>query len=264
MSHARIAGGDIQFEAQGSGPALLFLHAFPLGLTMWDDQARGLADAARVLRFDARGFGGSSLGDGALSMDRIADDAASLLDHLGVDKAVVAGCSMGGYACFALWRRHPDRVRALILQDTKAGPDAPEARAARATLSERVIAEGAGAAAEAFLPRLLGATTQRERPVIAARVRALILGNRPRGIADALLGLGARADSTATMATIHVPTLVVCGEEDVITPPAEAEAMARAIPGARLALIPRAGHLANLENPAAYDDALRGFLAGLG
>jgi pimeloyl-ACP methyl ester carboxylesterase len=264
MNHARIAGGDVRYEAQGSGPALLFLHAFPLGLAMWDAQASGLADVARVVRFDDRGFGGSSLGDGALTMDRIADDAAGLLDHLGVDQAVVAGCSMGGYASFALWRRHPDRVRALILQDTRPGVDPPEARAARATLANKVLAEGSGAAADAFLPRLLGASTQRDRPDLVASVRALILGNRPRGIADALLGLSARADSNATMATIRVPTLVVCGEEDVITPPAESEAMARAIPGARLALIPGAGHLANLENPAAYDAAVRGFLASLG
>lgn len=262
--NVRIAGADIRYEVQGAGPDVIFLHAFPLGLAMWDEQAKGLADAARVIRFDARGFGGSSPNDGALGMDRIADDAAALLDHLRVDKAVVAGCSMGGYACFAMMRRHPGRVRALVLQDTRAGADSAEARVGRATLANRVLAEGASAAADAFLPRLLGASTQRDRSDLVDRVRALILGNRPRGIADALLGLGARLDSTPTLAKIQVPTLVVVGEEDVLTPPAEAEAMASAIAGAKLAIVPKAGHLASWEQPEAYNAALRVFLAGLG
>ena len=262
--NVRIAGADIRHDVQGSGPDVIFLHAFPLGLTMWDEQAKGLADVARVIRFDARGFGGSSPNDGALGMDRFADDAAALLDHLGVDKAVVAGCSMGGYACFAMMRRHPGRVRALVLQDTRAGADSAEARVGRATLANRVLAEGASAAADAFLPRLLGASTQRDRSDLVDRVRALILGNRPRGIADALLGLGARLDSTPTLAKIQVPTLVVVGEEDVLTPPAEAEVMASAIAGAKLAIVPKAGHLANWEQPEAYNAALRAFLADLG
>jgi pimeloyl-ACP methyl ester carboxylesterase len=155
-------------------------------------------------------------------------------------------------------------VRALVLQDTRAAADPPEARANRAAMANRILAEGAVVAAEAFVPRLLGATTTRERPDIVERVRALILANRPRGIADGQLGLGARPDSTPTLAAIRVPTLVVCGEEDVLTPPAESEAMAGAIAGARLVLLPRAGHLANLEVPEAYDEALRGFLSTLG
>jgi pimeloyl-ACP methyl ester carboxylesterase len=260
----RIGGADLHYDVQGTGPALIFLHAFPLGLSMWDDQLPSLATAARIIRFDARGFGASSLNDGPLLMDRIADDAAALLDHLGVEQAVVAGCSMGGYACFAMVRRHPARVRALVLQDTRAGSDPPEAQTYRATLADRVLAEGAGVAADTFVPRLLGVTTQRERPEIVAHVRGTILANRPRGIADALHGLSARPDSTPTLADVRVPTLVVCGEEDVITPPAESEAMARAVRGARLALVPRAGHLPNVEAPAAYDDALRGFLASVG
>jgi 3-oxoadipate enol-lactonase len=152
-------------------------------------------------------------------------------------------------------------VPALVLGDTRAGAEAPAGRAARATLAAAVMAEGARAAADAFLPKLLGATTQRERPEVAARVRAIIEGNPPQGIANAALGLGARDDSTPTLAALRVPTLVLVGEEDTLTPPSESEAMARAIPGADLAVIPGAGHLANLENPAAYQAALRAFLA---
>ncbi|HLA79146.1 MAG TPA: alpha/beta fold hydrolase [Vicinamibacteria bacterium] len=260
---ARIGGADIQYQVSGQGPAVLFLHAFPLGLTMWDDQDAALQPAHQVVRFDARGFGGSPPGDGLLSMERIADDAAGLLDHLGLGQAVVVGCSMGGYAAFAMIRRHPERVRALVLQDTRAGADVPVARANRSALAQQVMKEGPRAAAEAFLPRLLGGSTQQERPQIVERIRRIILGTSPRGIADALIGLAARADSTPTLREIRVPTLVMVGEEDVLTPPPEAEAMVQAIAGASLTVIPKAGHLANLENPEAFNQALLGFLGTL-
>jgi pimeloyl-ACP methyl ester carboxylesterase len=255
-----VAGGSIEYDVRGRGPVVLFLHAFPLGLVMWEAQVQALEARCRVVRFDARGFGASAVGDGPLSMERIADDAAALLDHLGLGSAAVVGCSMGGYAAFAMVRRHADRVRALVLQDTRAGADSEEGRRSRAVLAERVLEEGARVAAEAFVPKLLGETTQRERPELAERLRAITLANPPRGIANALLGLGARADSTPTLREIRVPTLVVCGAEDVLTPPSESQAMQKAIAGARLEIVPSAGHLANLENPEAYNQALTAFL----
>ncbi len=227
---------------------------------MWEGQAQSFAATHRVIRFDARGFGASPAGDGPLSMERIADDAALLLDHLGIGQAVVAGCSMGGYAAFAMVRRHRDRLRGLVLQNTRAGGDTPEARKSRGELAERVLKEGPGAAADAFLPRMLGASTRRERPGLEIELREAVLATSRRGIANALLGLGARADSRATLREIAVPTLVLGGAEDMLTPPADAEAMAAAIAGSRLTILPAAGHLANLENPAAYDAALSGFL----
>jgi pimeloyl-ACP methyl ester carboxylesterase len=263
MSTTRIAGAEIAYDVTGEGPAVLFLHAFPLGLFMWDDQVGALRDRFKVVRFDDRGFGASPPGDGPRGMERIADDAVALLDHLGIERAVVAGCSMGGYAAFAMVRRHPDRVRALVLQDTRAGADSDEARTNRALLAEKTLREGARAACDAFLPKLLGDTTKGGRPEVVERIRAAILGTSPRGIANALLGLGARADSSPTLREIRVPTLVVCGAEDTITPVAESEAMQRAIAGSRLATIPEAGHLANLENPGPYNQVLRGFLEGL-
>jgi pimeloyl-ACP methyl ester carboxylesterase len=263
MMKARIAGADLAYDVRGQGSAVLFLHAFPLSLFMWDAQAAALENTHTVVRFDARGFGGSPPGDALLTMERIADDAAALLDHLQVSKAVVVGCSMGGYAAFAMWRRHADRMRALVLQDTRAGADNEEAKRGRALLAEKVLKEGAGAAAEAFLPRLLGETTQRAQPALVDELRARILEASPRGLADALAGLAARADSTSTLREIRVPTLVVVGAEDALTPPAEAEAMQKAIAGAQLQVIPAAGHLANLENEAAYNAALFEFLARL-
>jgi pimeloyl-ACP methyl ester carboxylesterase len=257
----RVAGGEIECDVRGDGPGVLFLHAFPLSLAMWDAQAEALAPRHRVARFDCRGFGGSPPGDGLLSMECIADDAVAVLDHAGISQAFVCGCSMGGYAAFALWRRHPERVRGLVLMDTRAEPDSEEARRNRALLAEKVLREGAQAAAEAFLPRLLGATTQRERPEVVERVRATILGTSPRGIADALAGLAARADSRPTLREVRVPTLVVCGEEDVLTPPSDAEALRAGMAGARLAVVPKSGHLPSLENPDTLLPVLEGFLA---
>ncbi len=257
----RGGGGEIEYDVRGQGPVVLFLHAFPLGLFMWDDAARDLEADHTVLRFDCRGFGGSPPGVGPLSMERIADDAVALLEHLGLAQAVVAGCSMGGYAAFAMVRRHPEKLRGLLLQNTRAAPDAAEARATRAVLAEKVLKEGPAAAAEAFLPKLLGETSLRERPAIVAEARARILKTPPRGIANALLGLGARADSTPTLREIRVPTLVLGGGEDALTPPAEIESLARAISGARCAILPGCGHLPSLETPAAYNSVVRGFLS---
>lgn len=257
---ARLNGAQLHYDVSGKGPAVLFLHAFPLGLFMWDAQAAALAGTHTVIRFDARGFGQSPPGDGLLSMERIADDAVALVDHLGLGKVVVCGCSMGGYAAFALARRQAGRLRGLVLQDTRAQADTPEGRKNRALLAEKVLKEGAVAAADAFVPRLLGETTHAERPQLVSRLRGAILATSPRGIADALAGIGARADSTPTLREIRVPSLVICGAEDVLTPPADSEAMAAAIPGARLAIVPQAGHLANLENPEAVNGALLSFL----
>jgi pimeloyl-ACP methyl ester carboxylesterase len=257
---ATLGGAEIEYDVRGEGPAIVFLHAFPLGRFMWDGEAEALAGRHRVVRFDARGFGGTPPGGAPLTMDRIADDAAALMGHLGIEKGVVAGCSMGGYAAFAFVRRHPEKLAGLVLQDTRAGADSAEARANRATLASRVLEEGAEAAADAFLPKLVGETTHRENSGLVARLRERILSTSPMGIAEALHGLGTRADSRETLGHVQVPTLVVVGEEDVLTPPEEAEAMAAAIDASRLEVIPRAGHLSNLENPSVYQDVLTRFL----
>ncbi len=255
----RVAGAELACEVSGTGPALLLIHAFPLGLSMWEAQADALSDSHQVVRFDCRGFGGSPPGDGLLTMERIADDAAGLLDRLGLASAVVGGVSMGGYAALAMVRRHPELIRALVLADTRAGADSPEARANRAAQAEKVRREGASAIADAVLPKLLGATSHRERPELVARVRRTIEANPPRGITDALAGLAARADSTPTLREIRVPTLVVVGEEDTITPREEAETLQRGIAGSRLVVIPQAGHLSSLENPDEFNRHLRAF-----
>jgi 3-oxoadipate enol-lactonase len=258
---AAIAGTDIHYEVQGAGPAVLFLHAFPLNLRMWDAAARALEGTHQAVRFDARGFGGTPPGDGLLTMEKIADDAVALLDHLGLSRVVVCGLSMGGYAAFALMRRHPERVRALVLADTRTAPDSAEAKKSRSVQADTVRSEGPAGIADGFLQKAVGDTTRKERPEVVARVREMILTASSRGIVDALAGLAARADSGPTLREIKVPTLVVCGTEDALTPVADSEAIHHGIPGSRLDLIPRAGHLPALENPPAFNAALAGFLA---
>jgi len=261
---ARIRGAEIAYDVRGQGPALLLLHAFPLGLAQWGEQARALSGAFQVVRFDARGFGGSPPGDGLLTMERIADDAAGLLDHLQIGAATVCGLSMGGYAAFAFVRNHSTRLRGLVLADTKASADSDQARRVRAEQADKVRKEGTAAIVDSVLPKLLGKTTHETRPTVVARVRELILPNPPRGVTDALAGLAARADSTPTLRQIRVPTLVVCGEEDAITPPAEAEALQAGIAGSALEMIPKAGHLSNLEAPDAFNRVLEAFLRRVG
>lgn len=259
----KLAGSDLAYDVSGDGPTLCLLHAFPFHRGMWRPQVETLRRSWRVVTFDARGFGESPRGDGLLTMERIADDAVALLDHLAEDQAVFAGLSMGGYAAFALHRRHRDRVRALVLADTRAEADTDEGRAGRAALSERVRRDGAEPAVDAMLPLLLGSHTRSSNPELVETVRAMMLAAPAGGITDALAGLGVRADSTLTLREIRCPALVVVGEEDELTPMASAETIRQGIAGSRLAIIPKAGHLSNLENPEAFNAAVSGFLTSL-
>lgn len=256
------AGVELAVEDRGAGDAILFVHAFPLHRGMWAPQVDALAGEARCIAPDLRGFGDS--GDGPpWTMDRFADDLACVLDALGVERATVCGLSLGGYVAFALWRRHPDRVRALVLADTRAGADSEDGREKRRATIATARTQGPAAVAAQAITGLVGKTTRAQDGEAMARTRALLARARVEGIVGASEAMLARPDSTPTLATISVPTLVVVGEEDVLTPPKEARAMADAIPGATLEVIPRAGHLSNLERPAAFTCALRDFLAAL-
>ncbi len=260
MKMINVGGVEIQYADKGQGPAVLFLHGFPLSLRMWDEQ-EALSDRYRIVRFDARGHGGSGVGDSALTMDRIAEDAAVLIEQLRLGPVVLAGCSMGGYAAFAFAQKHPALLRALVLVDTKAGADSPEARKGRGELAAKVMKDGPPAALEAFLPKLVGETTKATRADVVAKIKDIVLATPKQGISDALHGIAARQDSTPFLREIAVPTLVICGEEDVITPRAEAEILQKGITGAELAMIPRSGHLPSMETPEEFNAVLGKFLA---
>lgn len=258
-----MAGTELHYDVRGAGPALVLLHGFPLDLGMWDSQVAALAGRWQVVRFDARGLGASAPAGALLTMERIADDGVALLDHLGIGQAVVCGLSMGGYAAFAWVRRHPSRLRGLILTNTRPDADTPEARRRRSLLADEVRARGARAAAEAFLPRVLGATSRRQRPELVARVEAMMLAAPQQGVIDALAGLAARADSTPTLREIRVPTLIITGDEDEIGPPATAQAMHAGIRASQLVVLAGTAHLSNMEDPGAWNAAVSTFLEAL-
>jgi 3-oxoadipate enol-lactonase len=263
MNKIKVGPGHVAFDTAGTGPALLLLHAFPLSSAMWTPQLERFGRQHRVIRVDARGFGESDLWPDPLSMDRIAEDAAAVLDHLGVNRAVVCGCSMGGYAALAFARHFASRLRGLVLVDTRAAADTDEARAGRHTLAQKVLAQGAAVVADAMLPKILGATSHRDRSQLVDRVRQWMLAARLQAIASALHGLGARPDSRPTLSNIQVPTLIVRGEEDVIASAPDAEEMQRGITGSRVVTIPAAGHLPSLETPEAFNEAVLTFLGSL-
>ena len=259
---AHIAGTTLGYDDVGEGTPVVFLHAFPLNRTMWAPQTSALSARWRCLTIDVRGFGDSAA-DGPFTVDRYADDVAEVLDAAGVRQAIIVGLSMGGYVAFALWRRHARRVRALVLADTRAGADAPDTRDRRRELIALARTSGAVAVAERQVIGLLGKTTRERRPDIEEAVRAIAVSGTVDGIVGALEALLERPDSTSTLPTVSVPTLIVVGEEDVLTPPKEARAMNAAIPGSRLEVLAQAGHLSSVERPAAFNAVLNEFLHGV-
>jgi len=252
-------GARIAYDDIGAGEPVVFLHAFPLNRTMWAPQTSALAAEWRCLTIDTRGFG-ESLASAPFTVDRYADDVVAVLDHAGIDHATIVGLSMGGYVAFALWRRASDRVRALVLADTRATADSPETVERRRELIALARSDGVRAVADRQLVGLLGKTTREKRPEVEATARMIAESATVDGIVGALESLIARPDSTATLETITVPTLFIVGEEDVITPPKEARAMHAAVLGSRLEILARAGHLSSLELPAAFNVVLSEFL----
>lgn len=240
---------------------IVLLHAFPLGANMWEPQIRSIPKGWRLITPDLRGFGGTTDSDGgAPSLDDYAQDVADLLDALGVTRAVVGGCSMGGYATFAVLRNAPDLVEAVVLADTRAGADSSEGRANRKSMLALLDREGPSGVAREMMPKLLGATTRASNPTIEATVRRLIKQQSPEAIRGAIVRMMDRPDSMPVVSALRLPALVIVGEEDELTPVADSRRMAEAIPEARLEIVPGAGHLANLERPEPFNAALGAFL----
>ncbi len=252
---------DIAYRDEGSGKPIVFLHAFPLNQTMWDEQVAEFASTNRVVTFDWRGFGESTLGSGISSLEDYADDLAGLLNRLSIDRAIICGLSMGGYASFAFRRKYPDRISALILADTRATPDNEEGKQARHEMADLARKKGASALVDKMLPRLLGETSQRNKPALVKRVKMMIESGEPEGIAQALLAMAGRPDCTALLPQIDCPALIIVGNEDKLTPPTESEKINQAIPGSTLAIIDEAGHLPNIEQPASFNFAISRFLS---
>ena len=256
--------GDIEigYDDVGQGLPVVFLHGFPHDRSLWAPQLGALVDRCRCIAPDLRGFGETG-GGGPYTMNRYADDVVALLDVLKIDRAVIAGLSMGGYIAFAFWRRHQARVRGLILADTRPGADTTEARAKRRSMIDAVRAGGMDAVVEAQVAGMLGKTTREKHPELTVTVARMVTHAPVDGVVGALEAMIARPDSTETLGTIDVPTLIVVGDEDVLTPPKEARAMHEAIRGSRLEILSGAGHLSNLERPAAFNHVVSEFVGVL-
>ncbi len=260
----------LAYDDRGIGLPVIFLHAFPLNRQMWAGEIQAfLADRRyRLIALDWRGFGESEIASSSTSlvisgMAMFADDIAGLMDALGIQQTVLCGLSMGGYAAFAFAHKYPQRLRGLILADTRPGEDTPAAKTNRENVAQLAESQGTGAVADLLLPNLISLSTRQYHPEVEARVRQLIDTATPQGIAAAARGMAVRADSSNLLANIACPTLVIVGENDALISPQTARDYAAQIPGAQFVLIPRAGHLSNLEQPQAFIGAIRQFLQTL-
>lgn len=260
MTTTRIDDIELAYDDAGSGPAVVLMHGYPFNRSLWKEQAEALSGKYRVVRPDLRGFGESDATAAPVTMDRMAHDVALLMDHLGIQQAVVGGLSMGGYVALAFCKQFPSRVKALVLADTRAQADTEEAKQTRSQQAEKAMAEGMAGIADAMLPKLLTPDTVSKRPEVVKRVRDMMLKTKPQGAASALLGMAQRDDQSEFISTITVPTMIVVGREDAITPVADSESMHSKIAGSRLVVIDNAGHVCNVEQPEQFNYALSVFL----
>ena len=259
-----VNGVGLAVEVRGEGPAILFVHGYPLDRTIWRDQIDGL-DGYRRIAPDLRGMGQSDAPDLGYGMGTYAADLAALLDALGEDEVVLCGLSLGGYVVFEFLRQWRRRARGVILVATRAEADGADARRARDAAAATARESGAGAIADAMLPKVIAPAAAEGAPELAARVHRMMAATPVAGMVGALSAMRDRHDSTALLPTLAgLPVLVIAGEQDVLAPPEGARRMAAAIPGARLVMVAEAGHLPPLERPAATTAAIRDFLRVIG
>ncbi len=251
--------------SEGDGPAVVLLHAFPLDRGMWASQVAALSARYRVHAVDLFGFGRCALPAGGWGVESMADALAGWIVAEKIrTPVVVCGLSMGGYVALAFARRHANHVRALVLADTRAEPDTEDARAARDRAIEAVQQHGSAAQVEAMLPKVLGVTTHAERPGVVSEFRRTGLAQDREAVVAGLIALRDRPDARPGLAAVAVPTLIIVGDEDALTPPSAAESLAAGIRGAKLVVLPAAGHLSNLETPDAFNATVLDFLGSLG
>ena len=253
---------QIAHEESGEGVPVVFIHPFPLQRAYWSPQLGAFVDHCRCIAPDLRGFGESPAAP-PYTIDRYGDDVIALLDRLSIESAVIGGISMGGYTALSIWRRHRARVRGLMLFDTRAGAESDAGRMKRAEQVDFVREKGVSALATEIIPMIVGATTRARHPEVVERVRRMIARANPAGVIGAIEAMMDRPDSIPALATINVPTLIVCGAEDMATPPDESRLMHARIAGSTLEIIEGAGHLSSMERPAAVNHVISEFLAQL-
>jgi len=246
----------LSFTERGHGPALVFLHAYPLDSSMWREQIEFFSDRYRVLAPDILGFGASQPAR-PWTMSQMGDELATLLDQLGIEQCILAGLSMGGYISLPFALSHPERVQRLVLAHTRARADLEPEKTARNAMIDELKRVGTATLPEKMLPRLLG-------PEAGEPVRSFVRASIEKTTADAdifaVTAMRDRIDQTARLASLHCPTLVIAGSGDAILKVEDCKTMAEAIPQGKFVVIPQTGHLSNLEDPAAFNRALDEFL----
>ena len=255
----QVNGVTIGYEVGGTGPPIVFLHAFPLNRTMWGPQVAALSGRFQTITIDVRGLGESDAPYWRYSLEQYVGDIKAVLTHLGVENALFVGLSLGGYLAFALYRLHPELMRGVVLADTRAEADKPEQIQWRFNLAQRTAADGSKAVVAEMLPKLLAPSRYDRDPSLVMQVRSMLSAAPVPGIIGALMAIAERPDSTDLLPRMTIPTLVVVGKDDVLTPVADAERIAKGIAGAELVVIPDAGHLSNLEQPDRFTTAVEGF-----
>ncbi len=242
------------------GPAVIFIHGFPFNRSMWEPQLEALSKSYRVVSYDVRGHGQSDVGDAQYSLEFFVDDLIVGMDHLKIECAVLCGLSMGGYIALRAVERHADRFKGLVLCDTKSEADSNEVKIKRAAAVRAVKKEGVKSFAGEFVKSVLTEKNFKTKTDLVESILRMIQGNSPLGISGALLAMAARTDTTAALAKMTLPTLILVGKEDQLTPPSVSEAMMKRMLHASLYVIPEAAHLSNLENPAVFNERLLAFL----
>ncbi len=260
MERVRSDDAEIFYEVQGKGPPVVLLHPFPCHHEFWRPVAAALNSRYRLILPDIRGHGESEIGDGPALMQKHASDVARVLDAAGVGKAAFIGCSIGGYILFEFWRRFRQRVTSLVLCDTRPQADTLEGRANRLKSADAVLELGTEPFFETMIPKLMGRTTVSSRPDLVAGARAMMRKMSAEDISLVLRGIAERPDSIADLKTINVPTMIVIGEEDVLSPVSDGELMRQNIASSQLNVIPKAGHYSPWEQPNAVGEILGQFL----
>jgi len=264
MSKLVLPGVELALADHGTGRPVVLIHGFPMDHSIWARQVQSLAPHYRVITPDLRGSGRSSVTPGKVTVEQWADDLAAMLDALKiVEPVVLGGLSMGGYVAFRFFQAHRSRLAGLILCDTRAAADTPQAAAGRLDTAQRLERESGQFLADTMPPRLLAPATLDGKPEVVDHLRRMILAGDPVGYAATLRGLAERPNFTPLLSQIDCPTLLIVGRHDAISTMAEMNAMARAIPGSRIVEIDNAGHVTPLEAPGEVSRAMERFLGEL-
>ncbi len=263
MSIASIRGVAIAYEDTGQGSPLVLVHGHPFDRSMWREQVRAFSSHCRVITFDLRGYGGTTVIPGTTSLEEFARDTAGLLDYLDVTDIILGGLSMGGQIVLEFYRLFPQRARALILSDTFAQLDTDERRQARYDTADRLVNEGMRRYADEVLTKMIAPRTLDEQPEVAAHVLSMMWGTPPEGAAAALRGRAERQDYTSLLPEIAVPTLIIVGSDDEFTPVSDAEFMRERIPNSQMVVIEKTGHIPNMEDPKEFNRVVEEFLRTL-